>query len=96
MAIHLPTEGMAEMIPVILQPEPGDFDAKVRISANSNLSAAEVVLANKTIKRLKMNTAEHKKMQTQHFVRYLRKNDEATLKELSPFVWYEARRQNLL
>lgn len=83
--------------PIGLQPETFLLNlSRGEISANSNLSAAEVVLANKTIKRLKMNTAEHKKMRSQHFVRYLRKKDEATLKELSPFVWYEARRQNLL
>jgi uncharacterized protein (TIGR02646 family) len=66
------------------------------IAANPNLSLADVVLANKTIKRLKLNSAEHKLMRAKHFVRYLRKKDEDTLRELSPFVWYEANRQNLL
>jgi len=83
--------------PIGLQPETFLLNlSSGGIWANSNLSHADVVLANKTINRLKLNTAEHKKMRAQHFVRYLRKKDEATLKELSPFVWYEAHRQNLL
>ena len=83
--------------PIGLQPETFLLNlSSGEISTNPNLSPDEVVLANKTIKRLKLNTAEHRQMRTQHFVRYLRKKDEALLKELSPFVWYEARRQNLL
>lgn len=66
------------------------------IAANPNLSPTDVLLANRTIQRLKLNSAEHKMMRAKHFVRYLRKKDEDTLKELSPFVWYEAKRQNLL
>lgn len=66
------------------------------ISANPKLAPAEVLSANKTIKRLKLNSAEHKQMRAKHYVRYLRKKDEDSLKELSPFVWYEAKRQNRL
>lgn len=50
------------------------------IAANPNLSPTDVLLANRTIQRLKLNAAEHKMMRAKHFVRYLRKKDEDTLK----------------
>ena len=52
--------------------------------------------ARKTIRRLKLDSPDHNAMRAKHFSRYLRCKDEQTLRELSPFVWYEARRQGLL
>ena len=49
--------------PVGLQPETFLLNlSNGEIFANPNLSPADVVLANKTIKRLKLNSAEHKLM----------------------------------
>ncbi|MDD4962952.1 MAG: hypothetical protein PHI11_03415 [Gallionella sp.] len=66
------------------------------IQANPALGEADKEVAGKTIIRLKLDSAEHNQMRAKHFVRYLRKKDEESLKELSPFVWYEAQRQGLL
>ena len=53
-------------------------------------------LARKTIRRLKLDSPEHRKMRLRHYNQYLRHKDPVTLQELSPFVWYEAQRQGLL
>ncbi len=66
------------------------------ISPNPSLRNPLKAAAQKTISRLKLDSVEHNRMRAEHYVRYLRKKDEVTLKELSPFVWYEAKRQNLL
>jgi uncharacterized protein (TIGR02646 family) len=70
--------------------------ASGEISPNTALTSAQKILARKTIKRLKLDSPDLNAMRAKHFVRYLRKKDEETLKELSPFVWYEANRQGLL
>lgn len=57
---------------------------------------AAVALARKTIRRLKLDSPEHKQMRARHYSQYLRHKDSATLRELSPFVWQEAQRQGLL
>ena len=57
---------------------------------------AVVALASKTIRRLKLDSPEHQKMRLRHYNQHLRHKDPVTLKELSPFVWYEAQRQGLL
>ncbi|MCJ7624680.1 MAG: hypothetical protein MUO76_14355 [Anaerolineaceae bacterium] len=67
-----------------------------KISANKALEKNLKTAAKKTITRLKLDSVEHNRMRALHYVRYLRKKDEKTLKELSPFVWYEAQRQGLL
>jgi hypothetical protein len=66
------------------------------VSPNPALPAAQKLLARKTSKRLKLDSPDNNAMRAKHFVRYLRNKDEETFKELSPFVWYEARRQGLL
>ena len=66
------------------------------IRPNPSLDATQKSAARKTIKRLKLDSPEHNLMRAEHFSRYLRAKDEETLKELSPFVWYEAQRQQLL
>lgn len=78
---------------------PGTFElnlANGEISPNAALSAAQKELARKTIRRLNLDREDNNAMRARHFVRYLRNKDEETLKELSPFVWYEADRQGLL
>jgi uncharacterized protein (TIGR02646 family) len=70
--------------------------ASGEVRPNTALTSAQKILARKTIKRLKLNSPDHNAMRAKHFVRYLRKKDEQTLKELSPFVWYEANRQGVL
>lgn len=70
--------------------------ASGEISPSSHLGKAATALARKTIKRLKLGSAEHNEMRQRHFRQYLRHRDAQTLKELSPFVWYEAQRQGLL
>lgn len=66
------------------------------IRPNPRLLAADRAKARKTIKRLNLDSPLHNAMRAKHFERYLRKKDAQTLKELSPFVWYEANRQGLL
>lgn len=57
---------------------------------------AKVAAARKSITRLSLDSADHRDMRMKHYARYLRNKDAQTLKELSPFAWYEAARQGLL
>jgi uncharacterized protein (TIGR02646 family) len=83
--------------PIGLQPDTFVLNlANGEIRPNPLLPADQDKAARKTITRLKLNSPEHNKMRAKHFIRYLRKKDEESLKELSPFVWYEAQRQGLL
>ena len=66
------------------------------ISVNSTLTGQARTDAENTITRLKLDSEDCNQMRAKHYTRYLRKKDEETLKELSPFVWYEASRQGLL
>lgn len=66
------------------------------IRPGKGLNKAQAALATKTIRRLKLNSPDHNQMRQQHYARYLRHRHVQTLKELSPFVWYEADRQGLL
>ena len=66
------------------------------IKANPALTRSLKAAVRKTITRLKLNSAENKQMRAKHYSQYLRHKDPITLKELSPFVWYEAQRQGLL
>lgn len=70
--------------------------ASGEVSPNPALDANQKRLARKTIRRLKLNSPDHNAMRARHFSRYLRAKDAQALKELSPFVWYEAQRQGLL
>ena len=60
------------------------------------LPPAHARAAEKTIRRLKLDSEENRRMRARHYSDYLRHNDPATLKFYSPFVWYEASRQGLL
>lgn len=78
---------------------PGTFElnlANGQILIGSFLTVHEKKAAQKTIDRLHLDSTQHRRMRQNAFTRYLRKKDEETLKELSPFVWYEANRQGLL
>lgn len=66
------------------------------IRPGAALASAQARLARKTIKRLKLDSPEHNQMRQRHYSQYLRHKHAQTLKELSPFVWYEANRQGLL
>lgn len=57
---------------------------------------AQIASARKTITRLRLDSPDHREMRSKHYARYLRNKDAQTLRELSPFVWYEADRQGLL
>lgn len=70
--------------------------ASGQISPNPALDAAQKQRARQTIERLKLDSPDHNAMRAKHFARYLRGKDADTLRELSPFVWYEAQRQGLL
>lgn len=67
-----------------------------QIKPSSWLSEANHTAAQTTINRLKLDNEQCRRMRQKAFSRYLRKKDEETLRELSPFVWYEASRQGLL
>lgn len=66
------------------------------IRPNPNLNQTQAAMARKTIARLKLDSPEHNQMRQRHYAQYLRHGHEQTLKELSPFVWYEAQRQGVL
>lgn len=67
------------------------------IRPNPDLKQTQVAIAaGKTITRLKLDSPEHNRMRQHHYTQYLRHRDAQTLRELSPFVWYEAQRQGLL
>lgn len=66
------------------------------IRAGTRLNKAQSALATKTIRRLKLNSPDHNQMRQRHYAQYLRHRHVQTLKELSPFVWYEADRQGVL
>lgn len=66
------------------------------IAPGRDLDSTVMALARKTIKRLKLDSPEHNRMRQRHYNQYLRHKDAQTLKELSPFVWYEAQRQGVL
>ena len=66
------------------------------IRPNPALGFVNRTAVRKTIARLKLNSSDHKNMRAKHYCRYLQHRHAATLKELSPFVWYEADRQGLL
>lgn len=70
--------------------------ANGKIRPNPLLTADQKKAARKTIIRLKLNSPDHNEMRAKWFFRYLRGKDEKILRELSPFVWYEAQRQGLL
>lgn len=57
---------------------------------------ALIAAARKTIKRLHLDSPDHRDMRMKRYSQYLRSKDVQTLKELSPFIWYEADRQGLL
>ena len=83
--------------PIGLAPDTFVLDLAIgTIKPNPSLIAAQKHDAEVTINRLKLDSEEHNKMRARHYSRYLRCKDEQTLKELSPFVWYEAQRQGLL
>jgi uncharacterized protein (TIGR02646 family) len=66
------------------------------IKPNPTLGTTEKAAARKTISRLKLNSAEHKKMRARHYSEYLEHKTPRILKKYSPFVWYEADRQGML
>jgi uncharacterized protein (TIGR02646 family) len=69
-------------------------DGKIR--PNPSLSPDQKKAALKTIRRLRLNSPDHQDMRARHFSHYLEGKDEKILRQLSPFVWYEAKRQELL
>lgn len=56
----------------------------------------DVAKARETLVVLKLNSKVFAELRQKHWIRYLRNKDSITLRELSPFVWYEAKRQGLL
>lgn len=66
------------------------------IRLGKGLNKVQSALAKKTIRRLKLDSPDHNQMRQRHYTQYLRHRHVQTLKELSPFVWYEADRQGLL
>lgn len=79
--------------------EPSTFVPELatgRIRANPSLDDELRIEAERTIARLKLDSPEHNEMRAKRFARYVEGRDEQTLRDWSPFVWHEARRQNLL
>lgn len=66
------------------------------IAPGSGLDAATAQQAQATIRRLHLDSPEHNRMRQRHYRQYLHHKDAQTLRELSPFVWYEAQRQGVL
>ncbi len=67
-----------------------------KIRPNKKLSAQQKSEANKTIRRLKLDSPVHREMRARHYSEYLQHMHQPTLLKLSPFVWLEAQRQGLL
>lgn len=71
--------------------------ASGEIRPNSRLPNELREKAYATIKRLKLDSQENRDMRVAHYTSYLNNEISDTyLKRHSPFVWYEAQRQNLL
>ncbi len=66
------------------------------IGPNPDLDDTLKEKAERTIRQLELDSPEHNDMRFKHFNRYLRGKDLEALRDLSPFVWYEAQRQELL
>ncbi len=67
------------------------------ISANQLLVGQQLLDANATIERLKLDAPNLDEMRQRHFSEYITGEiNRAYLRRLSPFVWYEASRQGLL
>ena len=83
--------------PIGLEPTTFVLDlATGRIRPNPDLDDPQRIDAERTIARLKLDSPEHNEMRAKRFARYVDGRDEQILREWSPFVWREARRQNLL
>jgi len=66
------------------------------IFPNPSLTKEECVLAQNTIKRLHLDSPKHNRMRAERFSEYIAAKNEEKLQRLSPFIWYEAKRQGLL
>ena len=83
--------------PIGLEPNTFVLDlATGKIRPNPRLAVERRTEAERTIVRLRLDSPEHNEMRAKRFTRYVDGRDEQTLREWSPFVWHEARRQNLL
>lgn len=68
-----------------------------RIYPNPKLPSQDHRAAEETIERLQLDNGMNRKMRTRHFDDYLKGEYTGLyLKRMSPFVWCEASRQNLL
>lgn len=70
------------------------FDGAIRV--NPELSANDQRAAQTTIDRLGLDDEDCREDRREYFDDYCNNRDEAVLKRKAPFVWYEAKRQNLL
>lgn len=66
-----------------------------KIYPNPHLEEDYKKKAQRTIERLKLDSPNRRRMRTDHFNIYTENSDSKTLAKLSPFVWYEAKRQGL-
>lgn len=67
------------------------------IRPNPTLPAKQRKAVQKTVDQLGLDDAECRDLRVRHFAKYVSQRwSLAELKECSPFVWYEADRQNLL
>ena len=67
-----------------------------KIKSNPELDGVLKAKAARTIRQLQLDSPEHNAMRSRRFHRYVKGKDAETLKELPPFIWYEAQRQGLL
>lgn len=70
--------------------------ASGEIKPNPALVGPQRTAAQKTIKRLQLDSPHHNAMRAGHFADYIAHGHAPTLRKYSPFVWYEADRQGLL
>jgi len=84
--------------PIELKPDTFHLNLMTgRIRPNPAFSVAARWMASRTIARLKLNAAKTTAMRAKHYSEYVRiGNGLPTLKQVSPFVWYEANRQGAL
>jgi hypothetical protein len=68
-----------------------------RVYPNPALTTTEQRMVGKTIDRLKLDDTNSREMRARHYEEYRRGEYTADyLRRRSPFVWYEAKRQELL
>jgi uncharacterized protein (TIGR02646 family) len=72
------------------------YSGQIKVNEKLDMPTEYIQLAKRTIKRLVLDDDDCSHDRAEHFDDYIKYKDEDRLKRKAPFVWYEAKRQNLL